>query len=279
MIKYFSQYDENGNIIKTIAAKNIEWCIENIGGEWLEVTEFINSGKTPIINTVHKCAYDPFSNIVTPEPARDHRAHAVWLALPKDDNHLMAQACTTKDYMTLPPMIVWQNSYPLAEQYIKAESEGVFPDVVLHKVIIDSAPQFTVVLNVISSGKFNMSAEAMINHPHISAPTIHELLRVVYEWYWAYNELGSREPAAELCHTVWQTLNPTEEVVEAIKTLPDMAIAKFISGDTNAQEPLSYDPPCPYEIISWWQEKIIEFSPSNKNNFNDLGLVFTPVDL
>lgn len=278
MIRHFCQYDEDGKILKTVLAKNIEWCNNVLGGKWVEVTDLVNANKEIAINIKTGQAYDPYPVSVVPEPIRQQRGYSVWLTLPADDQHLMFQACTTKNYMTLPPKMIWDNSFPLIENYIKVNPDQAFPDVVLHKIVIDSAPDFAIVLNIINSGAFNISREDMVTHPHIIAPTVHELLRMIYEWEWAYIELGSREPAAELCHKVWAVLNPPEDVIDIIKKLPDMAIARYISGDTNAAEPLPYDPPCPQEISLWWEEKLIEFSPANNDNFNDLGLVFTPLE-
>lgn len=36
MPKYFAELDNQSTVIRVIVADDLEWCIENLGGEWVE---------------------------------------------------------------------------------------------------------------------------------------------------------------------------------------------------------------------------------------------------
>ena len=35
---HFAQIDENNNVVKVIVANNKEWCIDNLGGRWIQTS-------------------------------------------------------------------------------------------------------------------------------------------------------------------------------------------------------------------------------------------------
>lgn len=84
------------------------------------------------------------------------------------------------------------------------------------------------------------------------------------EWDFAYTELGNRELVAESCHGMVTSLEiPTTIKNWLLSDLPDEKVARFIKGDTNANEPTprSAVPDLSDEFNTWVCEKILNAKP------------------
>jgi hypothetical protein len=201
---------------------------------------------------------------------RKCREFAVWLFVPPAAvDSTIQNACSTQSFSAMPISAVYANvltqndlishdtkvSQYMSEFWELATSKH-YSGMKTHKVLFKDEPNFLIILNEINDPETVAPRYAALCHPHISAPTAHELLRVVYEWNWAYEELKNTEPAAGLCNQVWKTLNPPEHIVTFIQQLPDMAVAAYIKGSNLPAEPRPEDPEVSLEFVEWWMSVI-----------------------
>lgn len=93
------------------------------------------------------------------------------------------------------------------------------------------------------------------SHPYCNSSTLHELFKILLEWQWAYTELDSREPIAEVANKFLITLGlnikdvDNNSVVKSLMSLPDQQLAQYIkTGECHLVEE---DPGCPEEFANW----------------------------
>ncbi len=91
--------------------------------------------------------------------------------------------------------------------------------------------------------------------------TLQELFRLMLEWEWCYEELGTRDTYSVLAHEILEELELPESIREWLwNEVPEQRVAKFLKGDDNARErsdpttipdmSLEFDEWCWYHIVS-----------------------------
>ena len=121
---------------------------------------------------------------------------------------------------------------------------------------------------VIASYQFNeMSLSKTLSsiHPHIVAPTLHEIFKILLEWQWAYYELNNTEDIAAWANAALVSMgldvreSENNSVIKDLMDLPNMYVAQFLNGETNISLP-DIDPPTPNSFKFWAAKKdIIKF--------------------
>lgn len=112
-------------------------------------------------------------------------------------------------------------------------------------IVVDAAPYFYITYNQfidISTatpfGSLDISQEAWMEHPETVAPTLPHLFRSMIEWDYVFHEpFNNMEESAELSHKALSILGMTNEIRNSfIEHYPDMPIAKYLNGNTNAKD-------------------------------------------
>jgi hypothetical protein len=205
--------------------------------------------------------------------SRNCRDFALWAMVDVDATHVhdsLVQACSTKKHgeKTYACIPIHSLSAGLFFPFKKpANDQDVFmqrfwdlitsenySSVKTHRVIVSAPPHFAIVFNEMSEEGSKDPFLETISHPHVAARTAHELIRIVYEWSWAYDVLGNREYVAQLCKMCIEHLNMPDNVFKFIKTMPDMGVVKYLKGKPDAALPAEIDPPVDQAFVKWWDD-------------------------
>lgn len=141
-----------------------------------------------------------------------------------------------------------------------------------HEIVLSNIDFVSSVIDVLPFGyilyfdlKNEEDEKACLMQRHSDcAKTIQEIFKLMLEWDFAYTELGNRELVAESCHGMVGSLGIPDAIKNwLLSDLPDEKVAKFIKGDTNANEPAprSDIPDLSDEFNTWVCEKILNAKP------------------
>lgn len=87
--------------------------------------------------------------------------------------------------------------------------------------------------------------------------TLQELFRLMYEWKYAHDELGSTEPMAAVCAGAIGVLDVPAEIEEWILSeMPQEKVGRYLSGSVSARTRPDSIPDIPDFFGEWLHEKI-----------------------
>lgn len=189
---------------------------------------------------------------------RFNRAYQLWASGPKIENHFMYETCTTRDsYM----------NYPISEEYgndnfhSTLDGGGMFNTLAKHDNLIVVDGLFAITYTETTDKDLFRNLRDL--HPFCVGHTIHELFKLMMEWQWAHDVLGSQEPMAALCNSALRHMGISysdgSEVTTRLMSLPDSFVAQYIKGE-EMSVPIN-DPEQPAAFKLWLVDKgIMNFS-------------------
>jgi hypothetical protein len=189
---------------------------------------------------------------------RFNRAYQLWASGLKIESHFMYETCTTRDsYM----------NYPISEEYgnnhfhSTLNGGGMFDTLAKHDNLIVVDGLFAITYTETTDKDLFRNLRDL--HPFCVGHTIHELFKLMMEWQWAHDVLGSQEPMAALCNSALSHMgisySDDSEVATGLMSLPDSFVAQYIKGE-EMSVPIN-DPQQPTAFKLWLVDKgIMNFS-------------------
>lgn len=189
---------------------------------------------------------------------RFNRGYQLWASGPKVESHFMYETCTTRDS---------HMNYPISEDYgndnflSTLDSGGMFDTLTKHDNLIVVDGLFAITYT--ETRDKDLFRNIVNLHPFCAGHTIHELFKLMMEWQWAYDVLGSQEPMAKLCnaalHHMGISYSDNSEVTTSLMSLPDSFIAQYVKSEEMGA-PIN-DPKQPAAFKLWLVDKgIMNFS-------------------
>lgn len=180
--------------------------------------------------------------------SKKNRTYHLWPLVNKNNDSLYAEACSTNDYMIEPiDRITHGNSelesILLSSKSIDSSEDGqvIYPKIKKHVPIVDVLPFARITYQEWDDEDIFSFEQAIKVHPQCAARTIHELFRLILEWSWSYSELANSEPMAKISYDVLNTLQIPQNVVDELLSQRPQAVARFITGDTDALVEYEFD--------------------------------------
>jgi len=180
----------------------------------------------------------------------------IWKSYPKSNNQWMEVTCLqTSTHRPVPVDEEYDAQFRLKSTL---QRHGFIGLVHGGSVLAEVPGKFFITACEMTPDDGDALREVHMVHPYATAPTFHELLRIILEWHWAYKHLNSREPMAILCNDFCEYYDldvddATDTVVKDLLAMPDGQVAQFIKTGT-AQ--LNIEPTkCPTSIKLWAARK------------------------
>jgi hypothetical protein len=97
-----------------------------------------------------------------------------------------------------------------------------------------------------------------------SGLSLGEFFKITREWsFMVEAPFNSEHPHAAYSKMVFDTLNPPQEILDEIDSMPDMHLARFLKGDTNYKDYVEDFPQMSENMIAWFKTKLEEFPPKS----------------
>jgi hypothetical protein len=93
-----------------------------------------------------------------------------------------------------------------------------------------------------------------------SALSLSEFFKNTREWSFMIEDpFNSEHPHAVYSKLLFDTLNPSQEILDEIDSMPDMHLARFLKGDPNFKDYVEDFPQMSENMIAWFRAKREEF--------------------
>lgn len=213
---------------------------------------------------------DPWMQVPISSPSgRFTCSYRVWKSIPKEGNedHWMYDLCSSEDgYMPVPIDESYGTSgvHDAAVKYTGA----ILPTIIRHDNFYTVLGTATLIYTEVGNTDFGTIEEsslsqyvreALMVHPYSGSPSVHEAIKLLLEWQWAYYNAESTEVMAIISNDFLTSLgldvrrNGSDPVVSAFMTLPDQQVAQYFkSGTCSINEET---PECPLDVKIWLIEK------------------------
>lgn len=178
-------------------------------------------------------------------------------------NNVMDQRCDSYTKRGPTGFHKWDSSTNLCSC---GSTEMPDPKVGNHSVILDQLKSLFPIMEAVPYGLIiyfefrNEETELQASKQHFStcARSIQELFRLMLEWEFAATTLGSTEDVAITSKNMLQVLDMPQNIREWIITeVPPEKVARYLAGDTNAQERTTDPiPDLSQEFYDWAHNKI-----------------------
>ena len=134
-------------------------------------------------------------------------------------------------------------------------------------IALDATPLFCIVFLMFGKtgpdGRMLHAADIQEgNYPAAmrSGLSLGEFFKITREWsFMVEAPFNSEHPHAAYSKMVFDTLNPPQEVLDEIDSMPDMHLARFLKGDENYKDYVEDFPQMSENMIAWFKTKLEEF--------------------
>ena len=138
-------------------------------------------------------------------------------------------------------------------------------------IALDATPLFCIVFLMFGKtgpdGRMLHAADIQEgNYPAAmrSGLSLGEFFKITREWsFMVEAPFNSEHPHAAYSKMVFDTLNPPQEVLDEIDSMPDMHLARFLKGDENYKDYVEDFPQMSENMIAWFKTKLEEFPPKS----------------
>lgn len=132
-----------------------------------------------------------------------------------------------------------------------------FPNLKVLAPIINAHPYTTIMYMELKDPVDEVASIEGLHTEHCR--TLQELFRLMYEWKYAYDFLGSREEMAIVCAGALGVLNVPEEVENwIVNEMPPEKVGRYLTGEQNARIRNSNIPDMPDYVSEWLYQRITE---------------------
>lgn len=229
-------------------------------------------------------AHDSF--IPPYETKRYHGTFRLWKSVPREEyeSHWTSEVCTANQKYFAMFMEEYYGKNDLLGNYFTSvnakhghepnSNETALSVVGKHDVLLKIDGVGLLIWTEAVSDLLNIDVIPFIKHrfmvhPYCASPSVHEFFRLLLEWQWAYQNLGSREIMANVANEYLGTLgldvsNTDDKVVQSLLSLPDQQVSQYIKTGQSWLNEEEVD--CPEEFYNWTKEimELINLSHSYK---------------
>lgn len=169
-------------------------------------------------------------NIKNEIKIRSKRLYILFSSTVRDESHFMSKISRDNiSYMEKPIDENYGNSY-----FVSLFSNlSFFEEIEKYEVILSKSGSYSIVY--IESDNHYLLEQIKNIHPYYAAHTIHELMRLILEWQWAYYYAGSSETMSIMSNEFLTDLgidvrNSDGSIEKTLLNLPDMYISQYFKG-------------------------------------------------
>jgi hypothetical protein len=139
--------------------------------------------------------------------------------------------------------------------------------------LIDATPDFCIIYTYCTQTHLDVSrypADFILRGDFPASlwygKSVIELFKNMREWSFMLEEpFNSDHPMAIYSKMALDTLNPPQEIIDEIDSMPDMHLARFLKGDPNHREILDNYPQMSENMMNWFKEKMDLFPHISTN--------------
>lgn len=234
------------DIVENVVEADLpEWCNDNLGGNWIEVPEYVSVGDSIYYrNTFREAIHSLEMNLhYRQRVPRNTRGFQVFSLKPitEADGYRsvfpvpIEALCSGEDFFLVPTSVLKNGVMDPVNylNYLELPKGSV-----THHEIVYRSDTWAIAHNIMGSDVFQRTATGEVDSA-MFAPTMEEVYLLLFEWEWAYSQ-GSREPAALLALTIINELGLDQIRDEVLAIDRPMQLGAYLSGEPWV--PLSDDP-------------------------------------